>query len=148
MANHEIKLGLDAKDWPEAHDNDPEPYTDEEAANLEAASASEINLLIRTFRHTGWRDMELSILNDTDLLDLDEIFIREKSCSDCKDCPSRGNVWRPKTLKSTRKIPVGDALFTELKERGKGLLFPNGESKVDGHLLCKIKDEVGDCVQA
>jgi hypothetical protein len=25
-----IKLGLDAKDWPETHDNDPEPYTDVE----------------------------------------------------------------------------------------------------------------------
>jgi site-specific recombinase XerD len=142
-----IKLGLDAKDWPETHDNDPEPYTDEEAAKLEAASAGEINLLIRTFRQTGCRDMELAHLNDTDLLDSKEIYIREKPCSDCKDCRSRGNVWRPKTPKSTRKIPMGDALFAELKERGKGLLFPNDQGKVDGHLLRKIKDEVGDCVQ-
>ena len=114
-----IKLGLDAKDWPETHDNDPEPYTDDEAAKLETASAGEINLLIRTFRQTGCRDMELAHLNDTDLLDSEEIFIREKPCSDCKDCRSRGNVWRPKTPKSTRKIPVSDALFSELKERGK-----------------------------
>jgi hypothetical protein len=64
-----IKLGLDAKDWPETHDNDPEPYTDEDAAKLEAASAGEINLLIRTFRQMGCRDMELAHLNDTDLLD-------------------------------------------------------------------------------
>jgi integrase/recombinase XerD len=142
-----IKLGIDAKDWPETHDNDPEPYTDEDAAKLEAASASEINLLIRTFRQTGCRDMELAHLNDTDLLDSKEIYIREKPCSDCKDCRSRGNVWRPKTPKSTRKIPVGDALFAELKERGKGLLFPNDQGKVDGHLLRKIKDEVGDCAQ-
>lgn len=49
-----VKLRLDAKDWPETHDNDPEPYTDEEAAKLETASAGEINLLIRTFRHTGF----------------------------------------------------------------------------------------------
>jgi hypothetical protein len=62
-----IKLGLDAKDWPETHDNDPEPYTHEEAAKLEAASAGEINLVIRTFRQTGCRDMELAHLNDTDL---------------------------------------------------------------------------------
>ena len=101
-----IKLGLDAKDWPETHDNDPEPYIDDEAAKLEAASAGEINLLIRTFRQTGCRDMELAHLNDTDLLDSKEIYIREKPCSDCKDCRSRGNVWRPKTPKSTRKIPV------------------------------------------
>ncbi len=72
-----IKLGLDAKDWPETHDNDPEPYTDDEAAKLEAASAGEINLLIRTFRQTGCRDMELAHLNDTDLLDSREIYIRE-----------------------------------------------------------------------
>ena len=142
-----IKLGLDAKDWPETHDNDPEPYTDEEAAELEDASIGEINLLIRTFRQTGCRDMELAHLNDTDLLDSKEIFVREKPCSDCKDCRSRGNVWRPKTPKSTRKIPVSDALFAELKERGKGLFFPNDEGNVDGHLLRKIKDEVGDCVQ-
>jgi hypothetical protein len=142
-----IKLGLDAKDWPETHDNDPEPYTDDEAAKLEAASAGEINLLIRTFRQTGCRDMELAHLNDTDLLDSKEVHIREKPCSDCKDCRSRGNVWRPKTPKSTRKVPVSDALFAELKERGKGLLFPNDQGRVDGHLLRKIKDEVGDCVQ-
>jgi integrase len=142
-----IKLRLDAKDWPETHDNDPEPYTSEEAAKLEAESVGEINLLIRTFRQTGCRDMELAHLNDTDLLDSKEIYIREKPCSDCKDCRSRGNVWRPKTPKSTRKIPVSDALFFELKERGKGLFFPNDQGKVDGHLLRKIKDEVGNCVQ-
>ena len=142
-----IKLGLDAKDWPETHENDPEPYTDEEATKLETASAGEISVLIRTFRQTGCRDMELAHLNDTDLLDSKEIYIREKRCSDCKDCRSRGNVWRPKTPKSTRKIPVSDALFSELKERGKGLLFPNDQGKVDGHLLRKIKDEVGNCVQ-
>jgi integrase len=141
-----IKLGLDAKDWPETHDNDPEPYTDDEAAKLEVASLGEINLLIRTFRQTGFRDMELAHLNHTDLLDSKEIYIREKPCTDCKDCRSRGNVWRPKTPKSTRKIPVSDALFAELKERGKGLLFPNDQGMVDGHLLRKIKDEVGDCV--
>lgn len=91
--------------------------------------------------------MELAHLNDTDLLGSKEIHIREKPCSDCKDCRSRGNVWRPKTPKSTRKIPVSHALFAELKERGRGLLFPNDQSRVDGHLLRKIKDEVGDCVQ-
>ena len=79
-----IKLGLDAKNWPETHDSDPEPYTDGEAAKLEAASVGEINLLIRTFRQTGCRDMELAHLNDTDLLDSKEIYIREKPCSDCK----------------------------------------------------------------
>jgi len=142
-----VKLRLDAKDWPETHDNNPEPYTDEEAAKLEATSAGEINLLIRTFRQTGCRDIEIAHLNHTDLLDSREIYIREKPCSDCKDCRSRGNVWRPKTPKSTRKIPVSDVLFAELKEQGKGLLFPNDEGKVDGHLLRKIKDEVGDCVQ-
>jgi site-specific recombinase XerD len=142
-----IKLRLDAKDWPETHDNDPEPYTDEEAARLEDASLGEINLLIRAFRQTGCRDMELAHLKDTDLLDSKEIYIREKPCTDCKDCRSRGNIWRPKTLKSTRKIPVGDALFAELKERGRGLLFPNDQGQVDGHLLRKIKEEVGDCVQ-
>ena len=142
-----IKLRLDARDWPETHDNDPEPYTSEEASKLEAESVGEINLLIRTFRQTGCRDMELAHLNDTDLLDSKEIYIREKPCSDCKDCRSRGNVWRPKTPKSTRKIPVSDALFSDLKERGKGLLFPNGQGKVDGHLLRKIKDAVGNRVQ-
>jgi len=55
-----VKLLLDAKDWPETHDNDPEPYTDEEAAKLEAESVGEINLLIRTFRQTGCRDMKIS----------------------------------------------------------------------------------------
>ncbi len=57
-----IKLGLDAKDWPETHDNDPEPHTHEEAAKLETPSAGEIHLLIRTFRQTGCRDMELAHL--------------------------------------------------------------------------------------
>jgi hypothetical protein len=59
--------------------------------------------------------MELAHMNDADLLDSREIYIREKPCSDCKDCRSRGNVWRPKTPKSRRKIPVSDALFAELK---------------------------------
>ena len=77
-----IKLGLDAKDWPETRDNDLEPYTDEEAAKLEASSLGEIHLLIRTFRQTGCRDMEPTHLNDTDLLDSKEIYIREKLCQE------------------------------------------------------------------
>jgi len=96
-----IKLGLDAKDWPETHDNDPEPYTDDEDANLEAASAGEINLLIRTFRQTRCRDMELAHLNHTDLLDSKEIHIREKPCSDCKDCrPRRAHARFPSAIHS------------------------------------------------
>jgi hypothetical protein len=38
----------------------------------------------------------------------------------------------------TRKIPVSDAHFAELKERGKELLFPNDQGRVDGHLLRKL----------
>jgi len=66
-------------------------------SKLETASAGEINFLIRTFRQTGCRDMELAHLNETDLLDSKEIYIREEPCRGGKDCRSRGNVWRPKT---------------------------------------------------
>ena len=88
-----IKLGLDAKDWPETHDNDPEPYADDEAAKLEATSAGEINLLIRTFRQTGCRDMELAHLNHIDLL--------RKQISPPWNCPNVG---------------IGHVTFGELNE--------------------------------
>ena len=38
-----IKLRLDAKDWPETHDNDPEPYTSEQADNLKPQKISAFN---------------------------------------------------------------------------------------------------------
>jgi hypothetical protein len=47
--------------------------------------------------------MELAHLNDTDLLDSKEIYIREKACSNCKDC-RRAHKARHRSTQCRREI--------------------------------------------
>jgi integrase len=138
-----IKLRMEASDWPDYSESDPEPYLDEEIVKMERVSTGIPNLLIRLFRSTGCRDMEIAHLYNTDISPrTKEILIRQKPCSDCKKCRSRGNVWKPKTKAGTRSIPISDSLLEELLALGKGLLFPNADGKVDGHFLRKVKRAV------
>jgi integrase len=135
-----VSLGMEASDWPHYSDNDPEPYSDEEIVALEKCTPGTTNLLVRLFRSTGCRDMEISHLSSDDVNPrTKEILIRRKPCFHCKDCVSQNSVWKPKTEAGTRNIPVGDSLLAELLALPKGLLFPNRRGKVDQHMLRRIK---------
>ncbi len=138
-----VNLGIEASDWPHYSDNDPEPYSDEEIVALEKCTTGTSNLLVRLFRSTGCRDMEIAHLSSDDVNPrTKEILIRRKPCFLCKDCGSQNNVWKPKTEAGTRNIPVGDSLLAELLALPKGLLFRNRRDKVDQHLLRRIKRAV------
>jgi integrase len=135
-----VNLGMEASDWPHYSDNDPEPYNDEEIVALEKCTTGTTNLLVRLFRSTGCRDMEIAHLSSDDVNPrTKEILIRRKPCFHCKDCVSQNSEWKPKTEAGTRNIPVGDSLLAELLALPKGLLFPNRRGKVDQHMLCRIK---------
>ena len=147
-----IKLGMEASDWPQYNENDPEPYLDEEIMAMEKVSRGVPNLLVHLFRSTGCREMKIAHLNRTDInARTKEIMIRQKPCFHCKDCISEGNVWKPKTKAGARNIPVSDSLLAELLALPKGqpqnegdapLLFPNKDGNVEGHLLHKIQTAV------
>ncbi len=137
------KLGIEASDWPEYGENDPEPYTDEQIRTIEKRTSNKLNLLARLFRSAGCRDKEIAHLYDADINpQTKEIMIRAKPCTDCKKCRSRGGWWKPKTKAGTRNIPVSDSMSDELLALGEGLLFPNEDGKVDGHLLRKLQKAV------
>jgi site-specific recombinase XerD len=138
-----VKLGMEASDWPQYNENDPEPYLDEEIMGMEKVSTGIPNLLVRLFRSVGCREMEIAHLNDTDInVRTKEIMIRQKQCFHCEDCISEGNVWKPKTKAGTRNIPVSDSLLAELLALPKGLLFLNEDGKPDVHFLDKLKRKV------
>ena len=63
-----IKLGLDAKDWPERTRTTPSRTPNDEATKLEAASAGEINLFDTYIQTDGVPRHEIAHLNYTDLL--------------------------------------------------------------------------------
>jgi integrase len=138
-----VNLGMEASDWPHYSENDPEPYSDEENVALEECTTGTTNLLVRLFRSTGCRDMEIAHLSSDDVNPrTKEILIRRKPCFHCKDCVSQNSVWKPKTAAGTRNIPVGDSLLAELLALPKGLLFPNRCGKVDQHMLRRIQRAV------
>ena len=138
-----LKLNIQKCDWPEYAQNPPEPYIDAEIVALETHTKGKTNLLVRLFRSTGCRDMEIAHLTDTDISPrTKEILIRQKPCFHCKECISRGNIWKPKTPASTRSIPVSDGLLAELLALPKGLLFPNEDGNPDVHFLDKLKRKV------
>ena len=138
-----LKLNIQKSDWPESEQNPPEPYSDAEIVALETHTKGKTNLLVRLFRSTGCRDMEVAHLNDTDISPrTKEILIRQKPCFHCQECISRGNIWKPKTKASTRSIPVSDGLLAELLALPKGLLFPNEDGNPDVHFLDKLKRTV------
>jgi integrase len=143
------KLHMQKSDWLEYDQNDPEPYSDGEVIALEKHTTGKMNLLVRLFRSTGCRDMEIAHLTSDDVNPrTKEILIRRKECNDCKDCISRGEdgkgIWKPKTKAGTRSIPISDSLLKELLALPKGLLFPKENGKVDGHLLRKLQIAVKD----
>ncbi len=143
----QVKLEMHKSDWPEYATNPPEPYSDAEIVAMERVTTGDINLLIRLFRSTGCRLMEIAHLTSDDLsVRTKEILIRRKDCLDCTDCISQGEngkgVWKPKTRAGTRGIPVSDGLMAELLQRPKGLLFPNKHGKVEIHLLRRVQQAV------
>ena len=138
-----LKLNIQRSDWPEHEQSPPEPYNDAEIVALEAHTKDKTNLLVRLLRSVGCRDMEIAHLNDRDINPrTKEILIRQKPCFHCKECISRGNIWKPKTKAGTRNIPVSDGLLAELLALPKGLLFPNEDGNPDVHLLDKLKRTV------
>ena len=87
------KLHMQKSDWLEYDQNDPEPYSDGEVIALEKHTTGKMNLLVRLFRSTDCRDMEIAHLTSDDVNPrTKEILIRRKECNDCKDCifPRRG----------------------------------------------------------
>ncbi len=62
-----LKLNIQKSDWPEHEQSPPEPYNDAEIVALEAHTKGKTNLLVRLFRSTGCRDMEVAHLTDTDI---------------------------------------------------------------------------------
>lgn len=141
-----IKLGIEKSDWPDYSENDPEPYSGDEIRLLEKYSRDKINLLVRVFRSSGCRDMEIAHLYKSDIdTRTKSLKIHGKKCHDCADCISQGGIWKPKTRAGTRNIPLSDTLINELlalPASPTGLLFPNQHGKVDGHLLRKIQKGV------
>jgi integrase len=138
-----IKLGMEKSDWPEVKIPDPEPFSREEIVAMEKHSTGKINLLIRLFRSTGCRKNEIAHLRREDISPrTKEIMIRAKECHDCPNCISRGNIWKPKTKKGTRNIPISDGLLKELLARPKGVLFPTRDGKVDDHFLRTLARDV------
>lgn len=86
-----LKLNIQKCDWPEHEQNPPEPYIDAEIVALETHTKGKTNLMVRLFRSTGCRDMEVAHLTDTDISPrTKEILIRQKPCFHCKECISRG----------------------------------------------------------
>jgi integrase len=137
-----LPLCMEGGDWPVYEANPPEPYGDDEVRAMEKATKGKPNLLVRLFRSTGCRKLEIAHLRHEDILPRSRtIIIRPKPCSDCADCRAQGGIWKPKMGK-TREIPIGDGLLAELLSLPKGLLFPDKHGKVDGHLLREIQRAV------
>jgi integrase len=121
---------LKAEDWPKKPVTEPSPYTDsEQEAMIEAASSGE-RLLLRFFLGTGMREQEVA---HAELSDIKDSYIQVQAK------PQWG--WSPKTDAGTRKIPLGDRLLADLKDRrSTGLLFPNTHTlRPEGHYLRIIK---------
>jgi integrase len=138
-----IHLGMEKGDWPVYKANPPEPYSPDEIRAMEKSAKGKMNLLLRLFRSTGCRNLEIAHLRDEDIDPQSKtINIRSKPCSDCADCRARGGIWTPKTEKGQREIPVSDGLLAELLSLPQGLLFPDKRGKVDGHLLRQMQRAV------
>ena len=133
---------LRAEDWPEKRDTEPNPYTDGELTKMFAA-AGQHHLLLRFFLATGCREQEVAHAEFSDI-NYGKKFIQVQAK------PEYG--WSPKTEAGTRKIPLGDGLLADLRERGKtGLIFPNANTgRPEGHFLRIIKSiaEVAGVVDA
>jgi integrase len=121
---------LDAEDWPELADTDPDPYTEEEVRSLLSVANEFQRLVIRFFIGTGCREQEVAHVEWTDIDWVRKIvWIRAK--------PQHG--WKPKTAAGTRKIPLSDALLADLKARQitstNPLIFAASKGGVEGHFL-------------
>jgi integrase len=120
---------LRSTDWPQKLDTKPEPYSQKEQEAMMFVCTPKERLLLRFMLNTGMREQEICHAEIEDVKD-DYIEVKAK--------PRFG--WQPKTAAGTREIPIGDALVADLKNHcSKGLLFPNGQGHVEGHLLQIIK---------
>ena len=122
---------LKAEDWPAKPDTEPRPYSDGELrAMMDAATSHEERLLLRFFLGSGMREQEIA---HAELSDIKDNYIQVQAK------PQWG--WSPKTDAGTRKIPLGDALLSDLREHcSTGLLFPNASTlRPEGHYLRIIK---------
>jgi len=121
---------LEAEDWPEIPDTDPDPYTEEEMRKLIAAANDFERLVLRFFVGSGCREQEAAhvVWSDFD-------WIRKTVWIHAK--PQYG--WKPKTAAGTRRIPLSDALLADLKARQSTvtnpLVFPAKMGGIEGHFL-------------
>jgi integrase len=128
---------LRTEDWPERRDTEPHPYTENELNKMFAAARPEEHLLVRFFLATGMREQEVAHAEFEDIN-------YEKKFIQVQPKPEWG--WSPKTEAGTRKIPLGDALLTDLSLRGaSGLIFPNKNTKRPGaHFLRIIRRAIAE----
>jgi integrase len=122
---------LRAEDWPAKPDTEPRPYSEaEQSAMMDAAHGPNERLLLRLLLGSGMREQEIA---HAELSDTKDNYIQVQAK------PQWG--WSPKTDAGTRKIPLGDALLSDLRAHcSSGLLFPNTTTlRPEGHYLRLIK---------
>lgn len=126
---------LEAEDWPELSDTDPDPYTEEEIRSLLAVANDFQRSVIRFFVSSGCREQEVA---HVEWVDFDwirkTVWIHAKAEYD----------WKPKTAAGTRKIPLSDALLADLKacqeNSTTSVVFPAKMGGVEGHFLRMFKE--------
>jgi integrase len=122
---------LKAADFPETPFQ-PHPYTQEEIESLFAVCDENELLLLRFFKNTGCRDLEVAHACFSDIEWEKKIFwIQAKSQYN----------WKPKTKSSTRWVSLSDDLLADLKIRQSenDLIFPNRNMQPNYHLLAILK---------
>ena len=121
---------LEAEDWPELSDTDPEPYLEEEVRSLLSVASEFQRLTIRFFVGTGCREQEVAHVEWPDI-----DWVRKTVWIHAK--PQHG--WKPKTAAGTRKIPIADALLVDLKARQVAstntFIFLASKGGVEAHFL-------------
>jgi integrase len=128
---------LEAEDWPEIPPTEPDPYSKEEVRALQSVATDYQRLVIRFFVGTGCREQEVAHVEWSDINRVEKtVWIHAK----------RHYGWKPKTAAGTRKIPLSDALLTDLKAlqatSKTPLVFPATMGGVEGHFL-RMFQELG-----
>src|SRR6266481_4356027 len=121
---------LEADDWIEIPDSEPEPYTVEEVLALQDVATKFLSLVIRFFVGTGCRDMEVAHVEWSDINWIGKtVWIHAKPKFD----------WKPKTKAGTRVIPLSDTLVRDLKilkaTSTNSLIFPAARGGIEFHFL-------------
>jgi integrase len=132
-----IETGIKKSEWPERPERNPEEYSDEElTAMLKAANAEE-RLVLKSFLLSGFRSGEIAHMT-YERIDFDTSVWKVRKNDEWG--------WKPKKKASNRDVPVHPDLTKRIAERMKArnaekteLIFPNGVSKPNMHLLRIVK---------